>query len=1062
MKPIKLIISAFGPYAGKMPEIDFTRFEDKGLFLIAGDTGAGKTTIFDAICYALYGTTSGSYRDTKNLRSDYAAESDETFVDLYFSHQGRNYHVWRQPAYERKKQRGSGTTTVNAKAILYAEDGDPVEGLTQVNDAIRNLLHVDEKQFKQIAMIAQGEFWKLLNASTDDRTRILRTIFQTSGYNNIEYKLKDRMDASFRKKTDMEKSIVQYFNDVYTERDDEFYDELTELQQRAKQTESSWNIDEMIRITDRLIAGGKEKLSGIRAELASAEETNNKNREALALAEMNNKFIERLDELKKVQFALNEKKSNIEKAEEKLKLQKTATRNVNPFYKAWKDKEKDTADTVTMIADKKEKLILTEKAADDALKAYENAQMHKAEAEDLQKTADRISDEEPRYKQREEIKRELDLNRENIIKFAEIEKEIAIKEAGLKDRIDGYKKIKDELKESPQKLVILQAEGEKLQGLSVKIHDILEKEIPERKKRKKDLSDKQDRFEDAFNAYEKANEDRIRAEKILSYCRAGILAQSLIKGKACPVCGSEDHPDPAVLPEESVTEEDCNALKKKEDELNGKQSAANAETQAAKAGLEEFEERLRTGITDILENDVLGYDAIPEDIDELESIVGNVVKSVEERINENKAQCDKLAEECRKLTDAETGLENARGKETAELAFKKEELIREKQEAEKKEAEKKAILSELEKLSFENWEAAKIKRDEALNTCKRFLDEIDKTGKDKEKADKDLAALKAATETLEKTLEELKKDEEKRRQELDEALQTGGFKEADEMLKYVITEQDIIKADEMISKYRQDVITNREQLIQAEADAEDRKTIDITELGKKSREHAEVLEKLREISNAVGNRIKNNEEKRANIFDQKADLEKAAKENVLCTRLYKLVKGTSGNGKITLEQYIQAAGFDSIISAANRRLYPMSDGQFELYRKEDSIGKQSNSFLDLEVLDHYTGHRRPVGNLSGGESFKASLSLALGLSDTVSMNNGGIQMDALFVDEGFGTLDRRSIGNAMDILINLSGANKLVGIISHREELVENINRQIKIEKTKQGSIFKIEDGYGD
>ena len=177
MKPIKLIMSAFGPYAEEMPAIEFSQFEEKGLFLISGDTGAGKTTIFDAICFALYGETSGKFRDTKNLRSEYAKDTIETYVDFYFSHQGRNYHVWRRPGYERKKQRGSGVTSVNEKAIFYSEDNKPIEGKTLVNDTVKELLHIDEKQFKQIAMIAQGEFWNLLNAKTDERTKILRTIF---------------------------------------------------------------------------------------------------------------------------------------------------------------------------------------------------------------------------------------------------------------------------------------------------------------------------------------------------------------------------------------------------------------------------------------------------------------------------------------------------------------------------------------------------------------------------------------------------------------------------------------------------------------------------------------------------------------------------------------------------------------------------------------------------------------------------------------------------------------------------------------------------------------------
>ena len=215
----------------------------------------------------------------------------------------------------------------------------------------------------------------------------------------------------------------------------------------------------------------------------------------------------------------------------------------------------------------------------------------------------------------------------------------------------------------------------------------------------------------------------------------------------------------------------------------------------------------------------------------------------------------------------------------------------------------------------------------------------------------------------------------------------------------------------------------------------------------------EKREKLYELTGRIG------QNKRAyeKIAEQREAYEKFGHQYQLYRRLYELVRGTSGNGKITLEQYIQAAGFDGIIRAANRRLLPMSDGQFELYRRQDAVSKQSNCFLDLEVLDHYTGHRRPVNNLSGGESFKASLSLALGLSDTVSSNLGGLQMDALFIDEGFGTLDQKSIESALEILLNLSEASKLVGIISHREELIEAIPQQIRVKKTREGSRLEFE-----
>ena len=210
MRPIKLIVSAFGPYADTMPAIDFDQFAEKGLFLISGDTGAGKTTL-------LYGETSGVYRDTRHLRSEYAQNGTESYVDFFFSHQGKSYRVYREPAYEKPRKRGEGMTAKNEKAVFYCEGQPLYEGSRSVNAAVAELLHIDVKQFKQIAMIAQGEFFHLLNAKTEERTEILRKIFKTEGYQKIEFKLKERLDASCRLKTGTEDSIIQYFGDVTAE-----------------------------------------------------------------------------------------------------------------------------------------------------------------------------------------------------------------------------------------------------------------------------------------------------------------------------------------------------------------------------------------------------------------------------------------------------------------------------------------------------------------------------------------------------------------------------------------------------------------------------------------------------------------------------------------------------------------------------------------------------------------------------------------------------------------------------------------------------------------------------
>jgi exonuclease SbcC len=275
----------------------------------------------------------------------------------------------------------------------------------------------------------------------------------------------------------------------------------------------------------------------------------------------------------------------------------------------------------------------------------------------------------------------------------------------------------------------------------------------------------------------------------------------------------------------------------------------------------------------------------------------------------------------------------------------------------------------------------------------------------------------------------------------------------------MVEETEIAANETTLNKYDTALILNQKQLEQAEKEAEGRKRIDVDILNEEAVQKQNQLNAVREEAANIGMRLKTNKAKKETIQKLQPKLEKARKDSAILHNLYALVKGQTRNGKITLEQYVQAAGFDGIIRAANRRLLPMSEGQFELFRQEDSLGKRSSTFLDLEVLDNYTGHRRPVGNLSGGESFKASLSLALGLSDTVSSNIGGVQMDALFIDEGFGSLDRKSIENAMDILLNLSSSHKLVGIISHREELKESIPQQIKVTKTREGSTVETDCG---
>ena len=1056
MKPSKLIISAFGPYAGRVPEIDFTKFEEKGLFLISGDTGAGKTTIFDAICFALYGTTSGSYRDTKNLRSEYASDTAESYVDFYFSHQGKNYHIWRQPSYERKKQRGTGVITEKEKAVLYEEGKAPVEGLTQVNLAVKDLLHIDEKQFKQIAMIAQGEFRDLLNAKTEQRTEILRTIFLTDGYKNIEYRLKDRMDASYAIRRKTEDSIVQYFGDVSASKTDVLSEELTELKDRARESGSAWNLEELLELLERLIQSDQEKLEVEKERLEQAECILRSKQEALATAQTNNEFIDRLLYLQKERAELATRGQKIKDATDLLDRQKTATREVHPVYLAWKSKADAVIYTEKEIKNKQQSLLATEKTAKEAAEQSALAEEKRARAEELQKKIDKINAEEQKYQQRKQLKEKVAALTNDQKILAEKETSYDTAEKKLEESMQNLKETVAELKNRPTEMQEIRNQGEKLEELAENIRVILERRVSDRTAGKRKLAEKQQVFLKAREKYEAIREKRMEAERILENCRAGILAKDLEEGQKCPVCGSVHHPELASLPERFITEEELEKYESRESTLQEQKDQANTEAEKAKTALEVLEKQLQVDGMTCLRRAGTEHHPEIESLDELLVCLQDAYKTL---LHEKKANQERLLilqADCVALKKAEQDLAKAE-EESKRLADDRKTLAIRRQETENSLIEAKTMFSSLSELSFDTWK-------EAEKVCTDFADEvqqivthIQQALQAQKDADEKVTALQASLETLARTLGAQKEDEVKAKAALESVLEKQKFQSVEELLPFVVTEAALKKTEDQITDYRQAVATNQTQLSQAEKDAEGRQPVDAQALSEMCMLQEQTVKTCREAVNMIRNRIANNSEKQTNILSQRSTFEKASKEYSIFRRLYTLVKGTTGNGKITLEQYIQAAGFDGIIAAANRRLLPMSGGQYELYRQRDSIGKKINSFLDLEVLDNYTGHRRPVGNLSGGESFKASLSLALGLSDTVSSNLGGIQMDALFVDEGFGTLDRKSMEDAMDALINLSGTNKLVGIISHREELKENIPQQIKVKKLRDGSQITIE-----
>lgn len=1081
MKPTKLVMQAFGAYA-EQTEIDFTQFEEKGLFLICGDTGAGKTTIFDAISYALYGEASGSYRDTKNLKSEYVDKKVESFVDFYFTHQGKDYHVCRKPSFKYTNRNGKPDEQAE-KVIFYQPDGTTLEGAKNVDGtkekpgAIPQLLNMDAGQFMQVAMIAQGEFWKLLNAKTNERTEILRTIFQTDAYKKLELKLKNRMDVSFAARKEKEQSISQSFREVKVEPAEisegisgilaedlveeseeqprSVVQRICDLQEKLQDSKAVWNIEEMLTLLQAVIGEDTEKAKQKETVLAQAEEELQKLQGTLVSAKDNNAILERYARTKEEREVLESQKGLFEERRIQLDRTKQATYKVKPEYDAWSAKEHEWERTKQLIKDGAQTLADCQTRAGMADAKVKETEALRPEAEQCQKIVDKVREEEPRYKEREMLQHELGQIQLQLATQEQQEAALVTAEQMLQKRIGELQEQQAVWREEPQQLAQAQAAHDKLLDSQKKTESIAKNLIPAWRRKQQELEEAQREYRKNQDAYESAKEAFTHADRLYRANLVGILASDLAEGDPCPVCGATHHEKLATLVEASVTAEQCKELKAVEEKKLDAFNQATASASSLRAVVQAKELQLKEQIRGCMTPAFIGG---VEALEELLVIFERQRAKLVDAVAQSREQMDTLQQNCEKLREVEAMLARAQGTEMARLAEQRKSLVEERQSLIAKQAASQATLAALQTLSYPDWEAAMQAGNHALARVTEIQTALDTAAKEKKSADEAVARVQASIATQKQALEQQKSDAQMLKQRLNEKLTACQFASVEEMQAQVATDAEIHAEETKLADYDKKVteVAARLSQLEQEQDARHRTLVDLEQLQQEHTSKRVQVETLRTALQAITFRIQNNCEKQQNIRAQQVAYEKAKKENDTSYRLYTLVSGQTRNGKITFEQYIQAAGFDSILQAANRHLLPMSDNQFQLYRQTNAVGKQTNTFLDLEVLDISTGKRRPVGNLSGGESFKASLSLALGLSDTIAENRGGIQMDALFVDEGFGTLDSKSLEETKDALLSMSGENKLVGIISHRDELMD-IPQKLRVTKGRGGSRIQME-----
>lgn len=1045
-------MSAFGPYASKA-EVSFEEFGTGGLFLITGDTGAGKTTIFDAITFALFNKTSGMDREINAIRSDYAKENEETYVELTFSHMGKVYQIHRSPQYEKAKKNGVGFTTKTAKAKLLRESDTPVEGTKQVNEAVETILRINYDQFKQISMIAQGEFREVLNADAKKRGEILQKLFSTEGYRKMGILMEQRYKKTYGEMADIFRSVDQYFEGIQIDEASSYREEWSEQKKLLHSERSQYQIEQKILVLNHITAEDEKKIKDQEKDVAQRQKIADESIREYTLACAVNELFRKYDKIVEEKKQLDAKRAEMEQSEKLLEKQKKAVYEIYPLYSIYVAEQEKLSESAKQAVNAKEKLEKALAKQTEATKCLLHVESQKAEAEKSKQLAAILRQDEEYYKKRDQLQKQI-ADCEKTQEQIQLQKQSREKKLNeLKRKLELEKQKEAELQDIPEKCAAAEANYTKTDELCNKIAIVFEKNLPNLEKLQKELKQTQKDYHETRNQYDIANDQYNHFEKIFEESRAGILASKLEEGQPCPVCGSKEHPSPKKLSHETVSEEELKQWKtQKEIAEKCKNSAAEAAA-VARTKHESEEEMIRNMMFEYLSEK------------NMEMQTSELISKFKEYFHSMKGKKIELKIKFEGYMKQKTELEKIR-KQMLEDS-KKEEVLQKEwdvfvgqlQQSEKTHAQLLGQRKGIKELPYQTLQELKAEVEKLEQTATTILQKIDIYQKELIAAKETVSACEATLESAKKQQRDCEKNVFKAEEIYRITVNQQGFTDENEFKVNLVTKDRIVLTEKELEAYKQAVTANQANLLLAQKDIEGKKPASEQNAQLEAKRRKEELSEAQSVLANLRHRKARNEEILTLILDKKNKGEKKLAEVQLLNNMTNLLLGrATGKNKTSFETYVQMSGFDSIIHAANKRLQPMSGGQYQLYRHEDLEAK-GNVALNLDILDNYTGKKRPVSTLSGGESFMASLSLALGLSDRVTANAGGIKIDTLFIDEGFGTLDEKSLSDAIGMLQELSSSNKLIGIISHRMELKEEIPKKILIHKTNKGSSIKIDLG---
>ncbi len=1074
MKPIKLKMQAFGPFKG-VETLDFTDLASS-LLLITGDTGAGKTMIFDAISFALYNECSGTYRATDQLRSHFAEPEVDTTVEFVFELNGELYEIFRRPSYERESLRGEGLTTVPAQQSLKLPDGTVLTRQSEIREKIQELLGLDAEQFKQTALLAQGEFTTLLNASSADRADIFRQLFRTERAKKLMEALKTEADKeakAFEKERERAAAALQNLPvDV---------DEDT-----AKLLEDFLDHDEIVVLP--------ELMKELRRIFDMSRKTHGKNKEALkklkAELEEEEKLKARINERAKLEAEFAENQNKLAAIAEKDEQRKEAARLVQLADKAQKIAgERDRVARVGQALDNARQE-LKEAAAGDENKAEalatataEKAALdaRKPEAEQEKKELEKLSEQHAKAEAKVKLEQELLDARVALEKAKETLKEKRRRVADCENAADELLRLQETKDKLNDARAAHATSADELQSVKALVTELLPQAnaiqtlFAQKLQAEQALSDKRE-------AKEATEREAHLAETAFQKEQAGRLAKDLEDGTPCPVCGATEHPAPAELSPQALTQADIDALRQQQGLAARAFATAEADVtladnryKDAKKVLEANVKKLQTLFNEIFPDSLqkpfykdtmaslpTTILLIPEVLDDDSKVFEGVHEQME-RVDEalikllGHEQMQKEAK-ARELTACEEKIRAAKEARAA-LQEAREAL----NAAESAQKSRNAAVVALEA----TWkagdydvirDAAELAKEiAALATQVRDFDkELTAAGDVLREAEKASAGAKAHLQTTEKQVTKLEED----------------LADADAKYRAALAAQELTEDDlARVARYAERIADFKRQLKELElreASLESRQAeikkqtaeLPDTPLEKAETAISELKEKseqIREEQYRIA-RVTEDLERRLATLDKLQPALDAQAERVQTTRFLSHVANgqMKGNVRRDFESFLQAYYFNEVLRLARARFLAMTEQRYELRQRIQTDDLRKKTGLDLNVFDRYTGTERPAETLSGGESFKAALAFALALSDLAQAESGARRLDCLFIDEGFGTLDNDSLEAALDTLLSLSEEERLVAVISHVGLLKELIPLQIRVERSEEGSYLDL------